>query len=345
MSKTLVLLWLGTSAAQVSHEPELESWSRARWVELAPPASDSPAGLRHDDQWVAKIEEWLDQARVAASSLDDATARERLADVERTLRRHPALPQAAWLLAEALHVQAALAARTAPADRAQLVARAVALEGRRAPAFGEAEGPAGGAPPVLQVTLANARGSDQIYFDGARVGRRLDLVAGEHHVRVLRRERVVWGGWVTVERSGDLSLPVQSPVPCSLDDVDGVRLDRGRVVVPAGVLCSGWAVARPRAKGGIEIASCRGSSCGPLIPWKRHDGAIYSGPPQPPPEPGFPAWATWALVGAGAAVIGAGVAWQAGAFDDPKPGATRFEFYGPGPEQKQWLSPSVRARR
>ncbi len=134
-------------------------------------------------------------------------------------------------------------------------------------------------------------------------------------------------------------------MPCSLDDVDGVRLDRGRVVVPAGVLCSGWAVARPRAKGGIEIASCRGSSCGPLIPWKRHDGAIYSGPPQPPPEPGFPAWATWALVGAGAAVLGVGVAWQAGAFDDPKPGATRFEFYGPGQEQKLGLSPSVRARR
>ncbi|MBI3204075.1 MAG: hypothetical protein HYZ29_21245 [Myxococcales bacterium] len=345
MSKTLVLLWLGTSATQVSHEPELESWSRARWVELVPPASDAPAGVRADEAVVTKIEAWLDQARVAASSLDDTTARERVADVERTLRRHPALPQAAWLLAEALHVEAALAARTAPTERAKLIARAVALEGRRAPAFGETEATASDAPPLVRATLGNARSSDQVYFDGARVEKRFDLIAGEHHVRVVRRERVVWAGWVSVERPGEVRIPMQAPVPCSLDDVDGVRLEQGGVVVPPGVLCRSWAVARPRAKGGIEIASCRGSSCGPLMPWKRHDGALYQGPPQPPPEPGFPAWATWALLGAGAAALTTGVLWQAGAFDDPKPGATRFEFYGPAKQQKLELSPSVRGRR
>ncbi len=38
-----------------------------------------PAGVRADEAVVTKVEEWLDQARVAASSLDDTTARERFA--------------------------------------------------------------------------------------------------------------------------------------------------------------------------------------------------------------------------------------------------------------------------
>ncbi|MBK8997304.1 MAG: hypothetical protein IPM35_16360 [Myxococcales bacterium] len=345
MSKALVLIWLGTSAAQANHEPELDSWARARWVELEPPATDAPTGLPYDDALAQRLEELLDQARLAASSLDDATASERLRAIEQSLREHPALPQAAWLLAEALQIEASIAGRTAPDDRPQLLARARALEGQRATAFGEPAEARAPSASLLSVSLST-RASDQIYFDGNRVGRRFELLRGEHHVRVVRRGRVVWAGWVPVEKAGALALPLPAPVACSLDDLGDVRVSGGKVAVPAHVGCARWAVARPAASGGIEIASCRGSWCGPLMPWRRHDGAIYSGPPQPPPEPGFPAWASWALVGVGAAVLTTGVLWQAGAFDEPERGSTRFELWGPGQRSTSGaLSPSARGRR
>lgn len=340
-----MLFWLGTSAAQASHEPELDSWARARWVQLEPPAADAPAGLPYDDALIQRVEELLDQARLAASSLDDSTASERLRAVENSLREHPAMPQAAWLLAEALQIEASIAGRTAPDERPKLLARARALEGQRAAAFGEPAEPRAPSASLLSVSLST-RGSDQGYVDGNRVGRRFELLPGEHHVRVVRRGRVVWAGWVPVEQAGALALPLPAPVACSLDDLGDVRVSGGRVAVPADVACPRWAVARPAAGGGIEIASCRGSSCGPLIPWKRHYGAMYAGPPQPPPDPGFPAWAGWALVGVGAAVLTAGVLWQAGAFDEPEPGATRFELWGPGQRSTAGaLSPSARWRR
>lgn len=341
MSGAVVLFWLGTSAAQASFEPELDSWARARWVKLAEPAEDAPAGLAYDERLVAKLEELVDQARLAASSLDDATAKERLAEIQRALKKHPELPQAAWLLAEALQVEAGIALRTAPEERTRLIARAAALEGRRAPAFGET-GEAT-AEPTVTVSLSAERPGDRIFFDGERVGPKHEAVPGEHHVRVVRRERVIWAGWVDVSAAGALRLPLPRPVPCSPDDLEGVTIRGERVRAPRGVACGRWALARPAAGGGIEIASCSGSSCGPLVVWKRHYGAVYEGPPQPAPEPGFPAWASWALAGAGVAALGAGVLWQAGAFDDPAPGKTRFEFYGP--RQGQALSASARARR
>jgi hypothetical protein len=51
--------------------------------------------------------------------------------------------------------------------------------------------------------------------------------------------------------------------------------------------------------------------------------------PQPPPEPGFPVWATIALASVGAAAIGGVVAWRAGAFDGPDRDGPRWHFYGP----------------
>lgn len=343
MSKTLVLLWLGSAGAQATHEAVLDSWASARWVELEAPAADAPAGVRYDDALSQKLEELLDQARLAASSLDDATARERLTDIDRTLRRNAALPQAAWLMAEALQVEASIAARSSPDARSKLLERAAILEGRRAPPFGEPSSEPT-APTELTVSLTSARITDQLYVDGQRVSRRVGLRAGEHHVRVVRRERVVWAGWVPVERAGELGLPIPAPVPCSLDDLEGVSVQRDRVSAAPSTACARWAVARPAAGGGIEIASCRGASCGPLMTWKRHYGAVYSGPPQPPPEPGFPAWATWALVGAGAAALTGAVLWQAGAFDEPEPGGRRFELWGPG-QRGTGLRSNARGRR
>jgi hypothetical protein len=246
-------------------------------------------------------------------------------------------------MAEALQIEASVAARSSAEERERLLARAAALEGKRAAAFGETLTalPASSAP--LELSFSAARSSDQIHFDGELVGRRFETVVGEHHVRIVRRQRVVWAGWVSAQKSGELALPLPTPVLCSLDDLEGVSVRARQVSVPAKVGCPRWAVARPSAAGGVEIAACHGAECGPLMQWKSHYGAVYSGPPQPAPEPGFPAWATWALVGAGAAVLTTGVLWQAGAFDEPAPGDKRFVFYGP--RQRASFTSSARARR
>ncbi|MBK7581476.1 MAG: hypothetical protein IPI67_14860 [Myxococcales bacterium] len=343
MSHTLVLLWLGATAQQADHTPDLDSWARARLTSLSAPAPDREEGARYDDSVASKLEELLDQARLAAASLDDAAARERLAEVDRTLRAHPELPQSAWLMAEALNVQGQVAARTDPTAEQAFVSRATALEGPRAPAFGETTGATTTPPELVTVTLPGAQAAAEVHVDGRRVRQRFQIRAGEHHVRVVQRGRLAWAGWIAIEKPGALSLPVPPPLPCSLDDFEGTRLGAKKLSVPSHVRCPAWAVARPSASGGIEIATCHDNVCGPLVIWKHHYGAVYSGPPQPAPEPGFPAWASWMLVGAGAAVLTTGVLWQAGAFDERAPGNTRFEFYGP--KQNASFSPSSRGRR
>lgn len=328
--KSLVLLWLGTQAARPALDADLDAWAAARWLRLAEPAADAPALPGHDDELVGRIEALLEQARIASGSLDDRTARERLAEVERELRAHPELPQAAWLLAEALELGARTEVRAGTTLGRELARRARVLEGPRSETFGA---PAKDAPLELtpvSVVVRGLRRSDRLEWDGAASGGRLDTVSGEHHARVVRRERVIWAGWVTVGAGArELTLPLAPAPACSLDDLAGTRIRAGRVAAPSGVRCEHWAVAREAPGGGVEVATCHGSSCGPLLGWKRRYGAVYEGPPQPPPGPGFPVWATYALVGAGAVALGSVALWQSGAFDDPEPGRTRWVFYGP----------------
>jgi hypothetical protein len=82
---------------------------------------------------------------------------------------------------------------------------------------------------------------------------------------------------------------------------------------------------------GIDVAFCRGASCGRLAFWRQDDR------PAPPPRPpardesdGFPAWLSWTLAGVGALGVGTFVAWQLGAFDSDEEPQRVFEFMGPG---------------
>src|SRR5687767_11795154 len=109
MSRTLVLLWLGTSAAHREAEPDLDSWARARLVRLEDAAGELTADpTAYSPVTVARIEDLLEEARVAADSLDEPSALDRLNEAERLLLAHPELPQAAWLLAEKLVSEASL---------------------------------------------------------------------------------------------------------------------------------------------------------------------------------------------------------------------------------------------
>jgi hypothetical protein len=332
MSKTLVVLWLGAQAARPALQADLDAWATARWATLAEPKTDAPAGLTHDEALVTRAEELLEQARIASASLDDEVAHARLTEVERLLTDHPEWPQVAWLMAEQLYVHASVESRTiggGPSSR-EMERAARALDGPRALPFGAAEPAADAEPARVSVALRGPEPKDVVYWNGLPASAPLHLLPGKHHARVIRRGRAVWAGWVQVAPDDhELTLAVPPSVPCSLDDLSGTSLRADQVKPPSSVRCSEWAVARPATGGGVEVATCRGPSCGPLVVWKRRYGAIYEGPPQPPPEPGFPAWASYALAGVGAAALGGFVLWQAGAFDEPEPGKTRWEFYGP----------------
>jgi hypothetical protein len=332
MSQTLVVLWLGAQAARPAFDADLDAWAQARWVKLAEPAANAPAGLAYDDAIASQVEDLLERARIATGSLDDDTARKRLDDAERSLRAHPELPQSAWLMAEALTVRALVESHAPEGVTTSnaLLGRARVLEGERAPAFGATGDDSPPALASVSLGVTGLGGGDRLEWDGA--ARRLPLVtsAGEHHARVLRGERVVWAGWVTVaDGATSVAIPAPPVVPCSRDDIGATRIRGDRAYPAADASCERWAVARPARDGGVEVATCSAAGCGPLLGWKRRYGAVYEGPPQPSPEPGFPTWASVALVGAGAVAFGTFVAWQAGAFDDPAPGRTRWVFYGP----------------
>jgi hypothetical protein len=332
MSSAYVLVWLGPAAAQAAFQPDLDSWAHARWTRLESAQRDTAAALAYDDRLVEKIGAELEEARVAAGSLDFASMARRLGVVEQTLRAHPELPQAAWLMAERLQIEVSAIADSNPVEAKKLEARARSLEGARAPAFGSTAGDS--APPLAteRVELQGLGQHDRVYIDGRVASRSPTLVPGEHHARVLRRGRAVWAGWLKLSAEQPVRVPVPPPVACGKDDLGTPRITGDRVKVGKGVLCSRWIVARPRVGGGIEVASCSGSWCGALMPWTRRSSELYSGPPQGPrkDEGGLPTWAGWLIAGASAAAVTGVALWQTGAFDDPEPGDKKWTFTGPG---------------
>jgi hypothetical protein len=331
MSSAYVLVWLGPVAAQAAFQPDLDAWARARWARLESPQSEKTAALKYDDRLVRTIETELEEARVAAGSLDYASMTKRLASVEETLRGHPELPQAAWLMAERFQIEANAIADSNPAEAKKLEARARTLEGSRVAAFGSNASD----PVPLATERVELRGlgqHDRVYIDGLVASRTPTLVPGEHHARVLRRGRAVWAGWLKLSAQKPVRVPVPPPAACGKDDLGAPRVAGDRVQVGQGVLCPRWIVAQPRAGGGVEVATCSGSWCGPLQPWSRRSEELYSGPPQGPrqDEGGLPAWAGWLIAGASAAAVTGVVLWRAGVFDEPEPGARKTKFTGPG---------------
>src|SRR5258708_7428666 len=133
----------------------------------------------------------------------------------------------------------------------------------------------------------------------------LSIVAGEHHVRVLRGARLVYAGWTHVG-SGAISLVLRLPavLACSSDDFDCLQLEAGTVVARE-TRCARFIVAT-RAQGGLDIADCFGDRCGPLVFHRfARDAPLLSAPPQPERETSSHVLRGAALVGAAALVTGA----------------------------------------
>lgn len=341
MSPTsIVVLWLGTSSSYLSLQADLDAWAMRRgYTVVAPQASAHPASTPYPEAVERQLEQLLDRARILADSGAERDALSELHVAARTLDRHPELPQAAWLMAECLQLEAQIHQRYP--ERAELVLRLFAqarlLEGERAPTFDVAAppvplreaGPLREAQVVSTPTLSGVLPNDVLYDNGEPLGENAKLGSGRHHIRVLRGGAQVWAGWIMIEPGvAGLALPVPPPTPCSEQDFGKVTVHNDRVSARPGVFCPKWAVARPSSEGGVDVALCRAAACGPLLPWKRSFGRFYEGPAQPP----IHVRSDWVPYAFGAFAAAAGVAvvmWRLGVFDgDPEP-RTRWAVQGP----------------
>lgn len=320
---TLLLLLLGEPTR--AERALIEAKARLRGVTYIAPAPTPPTGYpAYSAVRVRELEARLDEARTLSSSLDEARALAVLASVERDLRQHPELPQAAFLLAERHQLTAAIR-RGHPdgaAEALELSQRALVLEGTRAAAFGEdaAARPAAPASPLTRVVFTDIAQGDELEVDGVRAAATHELLPGEHHVRVLRASTLVFAGYVTSDDSSAIRLGVPAVVPCSAWDFAPVSAGTRSPTVAASVRCGRWVAVR-RVRGKLELAECAGARCGEYSPLE---------PPSPPAKPRFPQWASVAI--AGVASIGATslALWAAGAFDRPaQPARTDVVYRGP----------------
>jgi len=348
------VLWLDDGQARDDAVRALSEWARARGVTLQS-IDDGAAAARppvKTDLTIAdRVEKELDRAREAIGSNDADTAERALARAETTLREHPELPQAAWLRAEAERTWSVRFTRIEPRDetRARIAwENAEALDGGRVPGIGEPT--FGGKPPapspkvkasfVLGSSAARARdavvrldgriltpaGPDGMTFEA-------DVAPAEHQVLVTTADgsRVLFAAWIAPSAGGSkIRMGLADGGACTREALNGVHRDASdptHVVVPAGVSCSSYlAVAPGEKKGSIFVARCEGEACGPLLEWRvERYGA--GGPPQTTTKSSWPTWATWTLLGIGAATATSVALIATGVFDQ-RPVEPRFVVGG-----------------
>jgi hypothetical protein len=334
----LPLLWLGDPGPpEPSHRAALQQWSSRRGLELAELDAPGPA-QRHDATVAEEIEGLLGEARQVHSAV--SRGGQVFDRIDALLRAHPELPQAGWLHAERLALEArALAAgdrdgtpgSEEPANAEELSARARAVSESRArtleqPALDSRAEP----PPSLELAV-RLRPSDSLLIDARPWSPGSQWTAGLHHLMIYRQGVRVAARFAQLDASH--AGPVVDPTaPCSGLDLLGVHGDGARPTAPAGVLCPDWVVARPGQAGGVLLSRCHRDEC---QPWQLQQPAVAPGerarlspnPIDDGPAPGR-AWITWVAIGAGAVLATGVVLWRAGAFDS---GERRTEYVFTGP--------------
>jgi hypothetical protein len=341
---TVVFLWISASApvapstaarAPIQAGPTREALSTlsdfgaARGISFVPPTeAGRPLGLPANDAAIVDaIEAELEQARTALSALEEASAGARLSWVEGQLLAHPHLPQAAFLMGECLALQAQAEREHSLARASALEARRAAIEGPRATPFGAPiAAPSGVGPLELRVTgLSDA---DELELDGATWGRsrRLSVQPGLHHARVWRRGRPIFAAFLEVApQQSALELSPPPLVPCDREDLD----EAARDATASGVACERWVKVRDE-KPGIGVAFCEHERCRPFTHWQRRAAPSFA--PIRAERAPFPAWAGFTIASAAAAVVTGLVLWQSGAFEHGRPSAATWEYGGLNPQ-------------
>lgn len=319
------VVWFGDGSAAEGDGSQawarLQTWAKGRGLRLfrAEERERVPRAIPWDAEGV--VEEALARARDGLQALDGPAVDAAVAAALAALERSPELPHGAWLLAEVERTWAARLARVEPRDptgAAMALGRAAALDGGRALGVGETRdlGVPADTPASLTVRLvlegtAEGTPSDlQLEVDGQALptgplagNGRMDMAlkGGPHQVRLLEGGALLWATWVPSREAlrpgasrqaaeGIAVVPVTlpPPPPCSLGDLRGPKA------------CPSWLSVRVAKASGagtalpLSVATCRGPTCGAFTVV---GGALAEG--EGDHRGGWPAWATWTLVGVG----------------------------------------------
>ncbi len=316
---TLVVVWLGAKDPEGRAKATLDDWAAARGTKLEPARSEPSDDGQASEDVATRCDHDLDEARDLSSGGDDRAARRTLARVEQTLRDHPEVLQASWIMAERCRLEAQLASRLGEDDE-PWVRRADALEGSRAPAFGEVPRTAVAPSPITVGLAVRGARSHESYWDGQRTDDRFVTTPGEHHLAVLRGKQVAWSGWVSVLVATTLDVWIADAAPCSREDLAGSAFTgESSLSVPEGARCRAWAVAGPGPRPGtIRAAFCHGNTCDQAATWAYQ---VFDSTGRPPAasSKALPAWATWTIAGVGFAAATSLLMWRTGAFDRAEP--------------------------
>jgi len=307
----------------------LETWARTHGLKLVLPSDEKPPPLAVDARAGDEVERLLDRVRDAIAGRDAEATERGLVAAESTLRAHPELPQASWLMAEVERLRSTRFRRVPPldaeaAERAWM--RAEALDGGRVAGVGEQA--AAAHPADATIALDPLLAGATLLVDGHPTPARAGMVAthaGPHSLAVTWDDTPVWAGWIETP-AGSSSLPIAVPLPpaCSIGDLGLARVE-GATVDAERVRCGSWVagLAGPRPTS-VLVALCKAGRCGPLVEWSTPGPVSWT--PQPPSgehHTGWPTWATWGLVGAGA-VVATGVVLLASGVLQAAPTETRF---------------------
>jgi hypothetical protein len=317
---TLTLVWLGARQPDPAGSATLAAWAEANAVRLEAPRHEVPADTAREASIAGRCETLLDQARDQLQAGDEASAGALLAEVDETLRAHPELLQAGWLMAERHRAEARLLRSTSPDRAMDWARRADIIEGTRAAAFGETATPSASAAKIRVEIVVHGARRHEIAWDGVLSSDEISTLPGEHHLLVLRGARVAWAGWVSALAPGKIDVWVPDSPACSVEDFERVAVDAGmKVSVPAGVRCGSWLAVSPGPRPGtLALARCQADRCEPS---NLLSGALAqaAAPGEPADKKGsFPAWAAWTLAGAGVVAATSIILWRTGAFDTAK---------------------------
>ena len=329
-----------TKATTPTQRRAITAWAQSHLLSVATPTHETATVTTgYDPKLVERLEELLEQARVSAGSLDEALALEQLEQAEALIYAHPELPQAAFLLAEAAAQQAALAEHSGAARLAQIQRlRAATLEGERVRPYAAAaevhatssDTTASPAPGARDVAITGLVPGDELIWNGTTLATTsLTVPIGEHHVQVLRDAALLWAGFLMVHGADtEIRIPLAPPAPCSRADLSRAGVHHDRVIGAEQVRCPLWAIARPAAGKGIDVALCRQAECGSLMNWQEGFGEPLVRPLHEAHPWQLPSWAGYVAAGVGAAAATGFILWQSGAFEDPAEEPKSFSFGG-----------------
>jgi hypothetical protein len=324
MDAHATLVWMAPEPPDREQSRALSSWSNAHAIQVAPPSSEIAPALATDPAASEFVESMLERARDAIAARESGDAERAIASAESVLRAHPELPQAAWLMAEVERAKAARWRRLPPADVEAATSawlRAEALDGGRVPGIGEESSSQHPSPATVVLELSSDQ--TQPWLDGRLVSSgSLAMRAGPHALLITWDGTPVWSAWIEAPPGrSTMRVSIPEAPACSAGDVSSARVI-GEAVEARRVQCPAWIAATGAAQpGSLRLAMCSADRCGPLLMWRPPAPWLWSPTVQHDRGIRWPTWATWSLVGAGAA-IAAGVVILAATRSTPS--ETRF---------------------